>query len=180
MKANMLQIWDLAWNTVLSSEYFSILRLRNQYIWRFVPRQSFVGGIVAFKALPRPQFSSLQQKIFPVYFGIQTVLPVVLALTYPGTPGAPSSLSGTFAEPNRWSVLVPVATMFVTSFFNMTIIGPATTRVMKERKHQGKPIKSPRIYLLTDVSLKKLGMGRRAMKMVLFTILKMVKRTVVK
>ncbi|KAF4629483.1 hypothetical protein G7Y89_g8663 [Cudoniella acicularis] len=101
--------------------------------------QSFIGSVVAYKTLTRPQFSQLQQKIFPIYFGIQTALPVVLALTYPGSGnplGTASGLSGTFAETNRWSVLVPVATMFVTGLVNMVFIGPATTKLMRERKVQ--------------------------------------------
>jgi len=101
--------------------------------------QSFVGGIVAFKALPRPQFSALQQQIFPIYFSIQTALPVVLALTYPGpkTPLGPvSGIQGTFAEVNRWSVLVPLATIFFTGLANALFVGPATTAIMKERKQQ--------------------------------------------
>lgn len=105
------------------------------------PSKSFVGGIVAFKALPRPQFASLQQKIFPIYFGLQTALPAVLALTYPGvktTLGTSASgLSGSFAEQNRWSVLIPIFTIFATSLVNMVAVGPATTKIMRERKHQG-------------------------------------------
>ncbi|KAF5873674.1 uncharacterized protein Bfra_005138 [Botrytis fragariae] len=101
--------------------------------------QSFVNGIVAYKSLPRPQFSVLQQNIFPIYFGIQTALPAVLAITYPGSRthlGTVSGISGTLAEVNRWSVMVPLATMFVTGLANLVVIGPATTRIMKERKHQ--------------------------------------------
>jgi hypothetical protein len=103
--------------------------------------QTFVGGVIAYKALARPQFSQLQQKIFPIYFGIQTALPIVLALTYPGSGaplGAASGFPGAFAEENRWSVLVPLATIFVTSVANLLFLGPATTRVMRERKVQGK------------------------------------------
>ncbi|CAD6442857.1 209ed46b-7599-4741-b4be-838acc39bfe4 [Sclerotinia trifoliorum] len=101
--------------------------------------QSFINGIVAFRSLPRAQFSVLQQNLFPIYFGIQTALPAVLAITYPGSHthlGTVSGISGTLAEVNRWSVLVPLATMFVTGLANMVVIGPATTRLMKERKHQ--------------------------------------------
>lgn len=64
----------------------------------------------------------------------------MLALTYPGVKsphGAVSGLGGTMAEVNRWSVLAPLATIFVTSLINMVVIGPATTSIMKERKHQG-------------------------------------------
>lgn len=98
---------------------------------------------MAFKALPRPQFSTLQQKIFPVYFGIQTALPVILALTYPGTkPLGASGLSGAFADVNRWSVAVPILTTLVAGLANLIFIGPATTNIMKERKHQGKTSKN--------------------------------------
>ena len=104
--------------------------------------QTFIGGIVSYQALPRPQFSQLQQKLFPVYFGIQTTLPVVLALTYPGSLllGTKSGIAGVLADSSRWSVLVPLATLFGTSLANWTFIGPATTKVMRERKHQGIPI----------------------------------------
>lgn len=99
--------------------------------------KSFIGGTVAYRALERPQFSKLQQKIFPVYFSMQTALPVVLALTYPGDRTTASSLSGALAEGNRWDVLVPILTMFATGFANLVIVGPATTKIMLERKQQG-------------------------------------------
>ncbi|PQE12941.1 mitochondrial outer membrane protein [Rutstroemia sp. NJR-2017a WRK4] len=101
--------------------------------------QSFINGIVSYKSLPRPQFSVLQQNLFPIYFSLQTALPAVLAITYPGSKtlmGTASGLSGAFAETNRWSVLVPLATMFVTGLANLAVLGPATTKIMKERKHQ--------------------------------------------
>ena len=65
---------------------------------------------------------------------------MLLALTYPGAKtllGTASGLNGTFADVNRWSVLIPIAGMFATGLANMLWIGPATTRIMKERKHQG-------------------------------------------
>ena len=68
---------------------------------------------------------------------VQTVLPTVLALNYPGSRGTPSSIQGVFAEVNRWSVLVPLGTMFLSGLVNMLYIGPETARVMKLRKHQG-------------------------------------------
>ena len=99
--------------------------------------QSFIGGIVAFRALPRPQFATLQSNIFPVYFAMQTALPAALALTYPGSRGAPSSLSGVLADENRWSVLIPLAANFAAGAVNMLWLGPKTTEVMRLRKHQG-------------------------------------------
>ena len=74
-------------------------------------------------------------------------MPVVMALTYPGTrnPTSPlgglsesrSSLRGVLEERNRWAVLVPLATMFVLNAANLVYVGPVTTGIMRERKHQG-------------------------------------------
>jgi len=116
----------ISYGTLLGTEFF----------------QSFIGGIVAYKALPRAQFSSLQQAIFPIYFSLQTALPVVLALTYPGShqtlasSSIPSGLGGVLAESNRVSVLLPLTTIFATSVANLLLVGPATTKIMRERKHQ--------------------------------------------
>lgn len=102
--------------------------------------QTFIGGIVAYRALPRPQFSSLQAAIFPIYFSMQTALPVILALTYPGERTGlalrPSGLSGVLDVQNRVHVLTPLLTVFVTGLANAMAVGPATTKIMKERKHQ--------------------------------------------
>ncbi len=73
---------------------------------------------------------------------MQTALPVVLALTFPGTFVAggrtDSGFGGTMQEKNRYSVLIPLGTMFLTGLVNLIYFGPATTSVMRERKHQGK------------------------------------------
>ncbi|GIZ39705.1 hypothetical protein CKM354_000307800 [Cercospora kikuchii] len=107
--------------------------------------QTFLAGPVAFKALPRPSFSVLQQAIFPPYFTFQTALPLVLALTWPGEKIAAagravarqnSGLAGLLEEEHRWTAFAPIFAMFATSFLNLLVLGPATTKVMKERKHQ--------------------------------------------
>ncbi len=102
--------------------------------------QSFVAGIVAYKALPRAQFSTLQQATFPYYFAMQTALPVLLALTLPEERTAistrPGSLSGVFDPDNRLHVLTPIVTMLVTALVNVAYLGPATTRCLRQRKHQ--------------------------------------------
>ena len=106
-----------------------------------VLNQSFINGIVAFKVLDRPQFAALQSKLFPIYFGMQTAIPAVLALTYPGSRsalgGGSAGIAGVLDAPNRWSVLAPLATMFVTGLANMAFVGPATTKTMRDRKSQG-------------------------------------------
>lgn len=108
--------------------------------------QTFLAGPLAFKALPRPSFSTLQQAIFPPYFAFQTALPLVLALTWPGEKLAQAGgavvrrhagLSGLLEEENRWIALLPILMMFGTSLANLVVLGPATTKVMKDRKHQG-------------------------------------------
>ncbi|KAK0801721.1 hypothetical protein LTR91_013590 [Friedmanniomyces endolithicus] len=113
--------------------------------------QTFLNGPVAYTALPRPQFSTLQQAIFPPYFTLQTLLPLVLALTWPGDSNTTAALglrgsgavarqnagySGLLAKANFWDALVPIAMMFGTSLLNLAVLGPATTRVMRRRKHQ--------------------------------------------
>jgi hypothetical protein len=127
----------LAYGTLLGTEVF----------------QSFIAGVQAYRVLPRPQFSTLQSALFPIYFSMQTTLPVVLALTFPGsTHGTQISsttsttswgvshtaggLAGIFEPTNRWPVLIPLATIFITSLVNLVYVGPTTTKVMKERKHQ--------------------------------------------
>lgn len=100
--------------------------------------QSFVGGIVSFKALDRPQFSKLQQRMFPIYFALQSSMPILMALTYPSpSPITVSSgIAGVLDASSRTNVLYPLATVFVTSVINMLVVGPATTKIMLERKVQ--------------------------------------------
>jgi len=94
--------------------------------------QSFISGIIAFRVLPRPQFSVLQQNTFPTYFTLQSVIPVVLALTYPPGRGGPAALY----KGEDKLVAGLIATMFVTAVANWAWLGPATTHCMRERKHQ--------------------------------------------
>jgi hypothetical protein len=96
--------------------------------------QSFIGGIIAFRVLPRPQFSTLQKNTFPAYFLLQTVTPGLMAITYPG----------------GWRALLPnqhvlrtdrlaaslITTMLVTGLVNLAYVGPQTTEIMRLRKHQ--------------------------------------------
>lgn len=136
--------------------------------------QSFVGGVVAYKVLPRPQFARLQQATFPVFFSLQTILPAIMMVTYPGDNIASagrahlrgdSGLAGVFDESNRWTVLAPLATILITSAVNLLLLGPATTKAMKERHHQGEcardRMRECRASRLTAEKRQK--MGRRAM-----------------
>ncbi|KAJ5156082.1 hypothetical protein N7492_008885 [Penicillium capsulatum] len=97
--------------------------------------QSFIGGVVAFRALPRPQFASLQAAIFPIYFSLQSALPVVVALTA-SKGGQTLGLSGLIAPENRFSTFLPLATVAVTGLVNQVVLRPLTINIMRERKHQ--------------------------------------------
>lgn len=98
-----------------------------------------MGGIVAFRALPRPQFATLQTAIFPVYFSMQTALPVVVALTA-SRGGQALGLSGLVAPENRYNTLLPMATVAITGLINMFVLRPLTVKTMRERKHQGQSL----------------------------------------
>ncbi|KAI8936644.1 hypothetical protein NX059_007043 [Plenodomus lindquistii] len=101
--------------------------------------QSFISGVVAFRVLPRPQFSTLQRHTFPVYFSLQTLTPVAMLLTYPSGPStllpfltsAPKTQTATDVRA-AWLI----GTMFITALANLVYIGPETTRIMGIRKHQ--------------------------------------------
>ena len=44
---------------------------------------SFVASPIAFQILERPQFSILQNKVFPIYFKLQSIAPLFLAASTP-------------------------------------------------------------------------------------------------
>lgn len=91
--------------------------------------QSFVMTKVCYLYLPRPQFTSLQKKVFPLYFGIQTALSVATAVTYPGG-SIPALLT------NRTDVVLLAITVAM-SLLNLVVYGPRTTEAMVQRSHQG-------------------------------------------
>ena len=91
-----------------------------------------------FKALPRPQFAAVQTRLFPIYFGIQSVVPLILAATYPG--GGPnidaSGITGLLETHNRWGFLLPILTMGASGLVNLLVLLPATKTCMAERYAQ--------------------------------------------
>lgn len=82
----------------------------------------------------------MQSKLFPIYFGIQSAVPLVLAITYPGggLNNDAAGIAGLLETSNRWGFLVPIATMCATGLVNLLVLLPATTKVMAERYSQGK------------------------------------------
>lgn len=95
-----------------------------------------------FKAVDRANFSAIQQKLFPIYFGLQTVLPGVLALTFPGNTliGLSNGPAGLVSEFARYHSLLPITLMAVTGALNLTVLLPLTMDVMKQRRGQGMSI----------------------------------------
>lgn len=102
---------------------------------------SFINGVTMFRVLERPSFSTAQQALFPIYFSLQTALPVILALTYPGSKnplGTQSGLAGILEESKRYCTLLPIVTIFVTGALNLFVLLPATKKIMAERYAQEK------------------------------------------
>ncbi|KAG6097193.1 hypothetical protein E4U30_000845 [Claviceps sp. LM220 group G6] len=101
---------------------------------------SFINGPTTFTVVERPIFSAIQAKLFPIYFGMQTAIPVILALTFPGNAllGVSSGPSGLMETASRWDSLAPIVTMFVTGLVNLVVVLPATNKVIKERRGQAK------------------------------------------
>jgi hypothetical protein len=97
---------------------------------------SFVNATASFTVLPRPQFAELQRAIFPAYFGMQTILPVITALTYPGSRIAASGIRGVLDEHNRWSVLLPLGTACLTGLLNWAYFLPVTNAITAKRRQQ--------------------------------------------
>ncbi|KAL2162496.1 hypothetical protein VTH06DRAFT_7410 [Thermothelomyces fergusii] len=84
--------------------------------------QTFVNTKLCFLALPRPAFATLQKRLFPVYFGTQTALVVLSALTFP-----PHGLSSLMQRRGDW---IPYAVALGTALLNLVVYGPRTRRAM--------------------------------------------------
>lgn len=115
--------------------------------------KTFLGAPLSFRALPRPYFATLQSTIFPAYFGVQTVLPLVVAATYPGQHTStgtwvefgPQSVSGVLGER---AALVPLVTTFVAGLVNILAVRPVVARIMEERRKQGAYLLNPHIHII--------------------------------
>ncbi|RYP56975.1 hypothetical protein DL770_010791 [Monosporascus sp. CRB-9-2] len=92
--------------------------------------QTFVNTKVCYKALPRTAFTTLQKRVFPVYFRGQILLLLLTAVTVPAS--GPFSL---VANEANW---IPFAVAGTTALLNLIVYGPRTQRIMVERIHQGK------------------------------------------
>ena len=84
---------------------------------------------VCYAALPRPEFRTLQTRIFPIYFRLQTMLVLVTAVTHP--PRSLASLA------TAWYEAVPLGITFAMACLNRYVYGPMTISTMALRTHQG-------------------------------------------
>ncbi|KAH6681754.1 hypothetical protein B0J14DRAFT_222197 [Halenospora varia] len=102
----------IAWGSLLGTELY----------------QSFVMTKLCYIHLPRPQFTTLQKRVFPVYFNIQTGLVLATVLTYPS-----GSMLGLI---NNVADVVILGATFGLSVLNMFVFGPRTSKAMVDRIHQ--------------------------------------------
>ena len=84
---------------------------------------------VCYNALPMSAFTTLQKRVFPVYFRIQSLLIVLAAITHP-----PSGLYSLVESPGDVITLGFAGAM---ALLNLTVYGPKTEKVMIDRIHQG-------------------------------------------
>ena len=104
--------------------------------------KSFVMTKVCYNALPMSAFTTLQKRVFPVYFRGQTLLLLFTALTHP--PYGPVSLVASI-----WD-LIPLAFGGAMAALNLMVWGPRAQTAMTERIHQGGPVFVSRPLLDAD------------------------------
>lgn len=92
--------------------------------------QSFVMTKICYQALPMPQFTTLQKRVFPAYFRIQLGLVVLTVVTFPTRSVLSLARAG-------WAFWVPLATNFGMAILNWWTYGPRTQEAMIKRTHQG-------------------------------------------
>ncbi|KAI1475727.1 hypothetical protein K445DRAFT_53934 [Daldinia sp. EC12] len=90
--------------------------------------QSFVMTKVCYQELPRSAFTTLQKRVFPIYFRGQTFLLLLTAATIP--PYGPLTLQ---SSKGNW---IPFAIAGVMALLNLMLYGPRTRQVMIDRIHQ--------------------------------------------
>jgi hypothetical protein len=97
--------------------------------------QSLVMTKIAYQALPRSGFMTLQKRVFPIYFQGQSLLILLVAATMP--PYGPVS----FIEQKR--VWIPIVVAGLSAGLNLLSYGPQTQRRMVESVHQGTVLLMP-------------------------------------
>ena len=126
----------IIYGTLLGTELYQVLISRMRIIAPLIYGiKSFVMTKVCYNALPMSAFTTLQKRVFPVYFRGQTLLLVLTALTHP--PYGPVSLAASL-----WD-LIPLAFGGAMAALNLMVWGPRAQTAMTERIHQGRPSSCP-------------------------------------
>ncbi|KAI0308009.1 hypothetical protein B0F90DRAFT_1679373 [Multifurca ochricompacta] len=93
---------------------------------------TFFAGIIAFKALPRHQFGTLQQRTFPIYFNLNIIISSGLLLAWIRNH---SLVIAHARDPTAPDVVqaYALAVVTVSQALNSFWIGPSTKKVMMAR-----------------------------------------------
>ncbi|KXH31889.1 hypothetical protein CSIM01_02441 [Colletotrichum simmondsii] len=90
--------------------------------------QTFINTKICYLELPKSAFTTLQKRLFPIYFRCQALLLIMTILTFP--PHGPASL---FKVKSNW---IPLMVAGVTSLANLLVYGPRSRQAMIDRTHQ--------------------------------------------
>ncbi|KAI0517097.1 hypothetical protein F5B22DRAFT_604745 [Xylaria bambusicola] len=90
--------------------------------------QTFLVTKICYTSLPRSAFTTLQKRLFPIYFRSQSLLLLLTIVTIPSR--GPLTL---VANKTAW---IPFAIAGATATLNWWIYGPRTRELMIERVHQ--------------------------------------------
>lgn len=93
--------------------------------------QTFIVTKICYISLPRSAFTTLQKRLFPIYFRCQSLLLLLTMITIPSQ--GPLTL---VANKAAW---IPFAIAGTTAALNLLVYGPRTRQIMIERIHQGGP-----------------------------------------
>jgi hypothetical protein len=104
--------------------------------------QTFIVTRVCYRALPRSAFTTLQKRIFPFYFRIQTLMILLTALSYLAC--GPVSV---IKKKTDW---VAFLVALLTAGLNTLVFEPRTRQIMISRIHQGKCLSHFRYGSLAD------------------------------
>lgn len=132
--ANIASYHIMLFGTLLGTELFQVrlcVNLKGEPLLTVL--QTFIMTKICYNALPMSAFTTLQKRVFPAYFRIQSLLILSTAITHP--PYGPVSLGTSLGD------LIPLSFGGAMAALNLSMWGPRTLEAMVERIHQGQLIK---------------------------------------
>jgi len=109
---------------------------------------TFIGGIIAYKTLPRQQFASLQHHTFPVYFKFNAIVSSGLLFAWIRNH---STIIAQLAHPTVPDVCqaYTLGVVAIAHTLNIVWFGPATSKLLTARlkleKEEGKDAHDPNV-----------------------------------